>query len=58
MTKDEWVQVVKRSKKQSMSSIFSLQTYAMCKCALGSERMIVIFLIFHNIIIKECYYPR
>ena len=52
ITIDDWTKVVKQSKKRSASSIFSRHTYAVYKCALGSERMTNILVIYYNLIIK------
>ena len=55
---EEWINKVKLSKKRSTSSIFSNHTYAVYKCALESEFMIQILVVFYNALIKEGYYLR
>ena len=57
MTCEDWIKVVKRSKKRSASSIFSRRNYAVYKCALGSDRMTKILVAFYNILIDKGYYP-
>ena len=37
INKQDWMRVVKQSKRSSASSIFSKRTHAVCKCALKSE---------------------
>ena len=54
----DWEKVVKRSKKQSASSIFSKRIYANYKCALGCKRMTKILVTYYNILIEKGYYPR
>ena len=54
----DWEKVVKRSKKQSTSSIFSKHTYATYKCTLGCERMTEILVTYYNILIEKGYYPK
>jgi len=54
----DWEKVVKQSKRNSASSIFSSRTYAVYKCALNSERMPNILVSFYNLIIKRGYFPR
>lgn len=54
---EEWEKVVKKSKKQSASSMFSKRTHAVCKCALGSERMTQILVSYSNMIIANRYCP-
>ena len=58
ITEEDWVKVVKWSKKRSLSSIFSKRTYAVYKCALGVERMTYILVTFYNVLIKNGYYPK
>ena len=55
---EDWIREVRRSKKQSASSIFSKRTYSVYKCALQCERMTLIFVYFYNLLVKTCYYPR
>ena len=55
---EDWIKVVKRSKKRSASSIFSKRTYAVYKCALGVDRIIYILITYYNILIKNGYYPK
>ena len=52
------VAAVKKSKKQSASSIFSGRIYAVYKCAILHERMLIILLLFYNMILKQRYYPN
>ena len=49
---------MKQSKRRSVSYIFSRRTYAVYKCALGSERMINILVTYYNLIIKNEYFPK
>ena len=49
----DWIQVVKKSKRNSASSVFSNRTYAVYKCALGSERMTNVLVRFHNMMIEN-----
>ena len=58
ITKEQWIDKVKKAKKQSASSIFSNRTYATYKCALSSEKMTEILVEFYNIIIEVGYYPK
>ena len=58
ITIDDWTKVVKQSKRRSASSIFSRRTYAVYKCALGSERMTNILVTYYNLIIKNGYFPK
>jgi len=58
ITKEEWIEKVKKAKKTSASSIFSQRTYAIYKCALESERMSENLIKFYNIIITKGYYPK
>jgi len=58
ITKEKWIKVVKQSKKRSASSIFSRRTYSVYKCALGSEKMTRILVMFYNIVIKNRYYLK
>ena len=51
ITKEEWVQVVKKSKRLSTLSIFLKRNYAMCKYLLGLDEMTGILLQFYNTII-------
>ena len=48
ITFQDWIKVVKKSKKRSASSIFSKRTRAVYKCAAGSDRMTMIFVRFYN----------
>ena len=50
--------MVKNSKKNSASSIFSQRTYAVYKCALDSDRMTAVLVIFYNILLKNEYFPK
>ena len=58
ITGNDWVKVVKKSKRRSASSIFSRRTYAVYKCALDSERMMDIFVRYYNLLVKNGYYPK
>ena len=53
ITEDEQREVVKRSKKRSMLSIFSKRIYSVCKIMLESKEMIEVLIHFHNTTIKE-----
>lgn len=55
ITISEWNNIVRKSKKTSTSSIFSLRTYAIYKCALKSERLTHLILSLLNITIKYSY---
>jgi len=57
LCEQDWIRVVKKSKRNSASSIFSKRTYAVYKCSLDSERMTNILVAFYNLIIKRGYYP-
>ena len=57
ITEDKWIEEVKRSKKASVSSIFSRRTYSVYKCAIGCARMTTILVWFYNVLLKQCYYP-
>ena len=50
--------MVKNSKKNSASSVFSQRTYAVYKCALDSDRMMAILVRFYNILLKNEYFPK
>ena len=58
MIEKDWIKVVKQSKKQSASSIFSSRTCAVCKCALGSELMTNILVMCCDIIVKVGFSPK
>jgi len=58
VTMENWTKTVKQSKKRSASSIFSKRTYAVYKCALGSEQMSRILVKFYQIVIKNRYYLK
>ena len=49
---------VKKSKKNSTSSIFLHRNYAMHECALESERMTKILVSHYNLIISNQFYPE
>ena len=53
ISKEMFVAAVKKSKKQSTSSIFSGCTYAVYKCAILHDRMRIILLLFYNMILKQ-----
>ena len=54
---NEWKQVVRRDKKRTTSSIFSMRYYYVCKCALESDRVVTVLVKFYNIVIKCDHYP-
>ena len=58
ITTEDWVKVVKKSKKRSASSIFSRRIYAVYKCTLDSERMTDILVRYYNLIIKNGYFSK
>jgi len=58
ITKEEWIKMVLKAKKNSASSIFSKRTYSIYKCSIGSERMTDILIDFYNTIIEIGYYPE
>ena len=58
ITLEKWNNVVKQSKKRSASSIFSRRTYAVYKCALGSEKMTQILVKFYQIVMRNRYYLK
>ena len=58
ITADDWEREVRRSKKQSVSSVFSRRTCSVYKCALQCVRMTAIFVCFYNALLKQCYYPK
>ena len=47
----DWIRVVRKSKRSSASSIFSKRTYAVYKCALESERMTDVLVRFYNLLL-------
>ena len=51
ITVEEWTTAVLRAKKRSASLIYSLQNYAIYKCALSSTRMTTVLVIYYNLII-------
>ena len=58
MTEDKWIKVVKLAKKRSASSIFSSYNYSICKCTIGSTKIIKILTIYYNLVIKTCYFLK
>ena len=54
---NEWRQVVRKAKKYSISSIFSIKDYSVYECALESERIVEVLIQFYNIVIKHNHYP-
>ena len=58
LSEAEWIKVVTKAKRKSASSIFSNRTYSTYKCALESEEMNKILVIFYNTIIKHQIYPK
>jgi len=58
ITIEDWYAKVSQAKKNSASSIFSKRTYAIYKCALGSNRMSEILTSFYNIILRKGYFPN
>ena len=55
-TKEEWIKTVKKVKRKSASSIFSKRTYGFYKCALESNNMTKILVLFYNAVLKKGYY--
>ena len=53
ITLEEWKTVVKRSKKKSVSSVFSNRTYVVCKLLLANEEFTQILITFYNTVIKK-----
>ena len=58
ITTENLIEVVKKAKKRSVSSIFLKRTYATHKYALGLERMMDVLVVYNNIIIQNEYYPK
>ena len=54
----EWERVVRKSKKKSASSIFSNRTYSVYKCALESNVMTKILVLFYSTLIKNGLYLK
>lgn len=54
----EWVKVVKRSKRRSTSSVFSVRTYAVYKCALHSQRLTNMLIKFYNLALENMIYLK
>ena len=57
LTEGEWVNAVMKSNKSSTSSAFSDHNYAVCKCALGSERLTKVLVAYCNLLISNQCYP-
>jgi len=53
ITEEEWVKTIKKAKKKSISSVFSKWNYSVYKCALESEKMTKILVIFYNAVIRK-----
>ena len=51
ITEEEWIQTVKKAKRKSTSSIFSKRTYSLYKCALESNNMTKILVLFYNAVL-------
>ena len=58
MTREKWRKVAKQSKRRSASSAFSKRTHAAHECALESERMTNVLMLFCNTILKNRHYPK
>ena len=58
MDKADWSEVVKKSKKRSVSSFFSKRNYAMHKIALINERITNLLVKYYNIIITVQFSPE
>ena len=58
ITTEEWIEVVKKAKKQSTSSIFSNRTYSVYKCALDNENMTNILVQFYNTLFTHRIYLK
>ena len=56
ITIKEWKFIVVKVKKRSALSIFSYFNYAICKCAIGSDRMNKILIKYYNLIIKQYHF--
>jgi len=57
ITEDKWKFILLKSKKKSISSIFSNRIYSMYKCALSNKRLIIFLVRFYNIIVEKQYFP-
>ena len=53
ITEDEQKEVIKNSKKTSVSSIFSKRVYLVHKIILESEKMVEVLIRFYKVVIKE-----
>ena len=47
--------MVKQAKRRSASSMFSERNYSVCKCALESEKMTNMLMIFYNAMVRKGY---
>ena len=53
ITEEEWVKTVKKAKRKSASSVFSKRNYSMYKCALESDKIVKILVIFYNVVVQK-----
>ena len=51
-----FISMVKCTKKQNISLVFSGRIYAVYKCIILCNRMLSVLVIFYNIILKQKYY--
>ena len=58
INEQDQIRVVKQSKQSSASSIFSKRIYAMYKCALESEGMTIVLIMYYNILLKNGYFLK
>ena len=58
ITEDEWIRVVKKVKRKSVSSMFSKRIYSIYKCALESTKITNILVRFYNTVVRKGYYLR
>ena len=56
ITTNEWINIVKKAKKRSASSIFLSRMYAIYKYSLLSYQFTKMIINYHNILINQCYY--
>ena len=55
ITENELIQVVKKAKKKSSSSIFSRRTYAVYKCMIKSPYLVTLYVEFLNLVIQNSH---
>jgi len=55
---DEWIKVVKKAKRKSVLLIFSKRNYGIHECALESQKMTQILVLFCNAVVKKRYYLK